>query len=157
MMLCSQMADGFPKEKKLWEYYQFREHLTRIDGVVVPTELRPMAHDAVLFVSDRKVVVHALHGHRAPRTECRIVTEDSDGTEINISGQAFVSFRIQLCGKTDGAKEATTKGCATPGKARKGKVITMVSKCRYDPKKLEGNYGQDNVVFKGSQEVDGTG
>ena len=53
-MLCSQIVDGFPAEKKLLreelrEYYQFREHLTQIDGVplykervVVPTALRPM-------------------------------------------------------------------------------------------------------------------
>ena len=59
MMLCSQIVDGVPSEKKLLreellreelqEYYQFRKNLTQIDGVllykdrvVVPTALRPM-------------------------------------------------------------------------------------------------------------------
>ena len=32
-------------------------------------------------------------------SKCRIVTEDPDGAEIKISGQAYVSYRIQLCGK----------------------------------------------------------
>ena len=40
---------------------------------------------------------------------CRIVTEDPDGAEINISGQAFVSFRIQLCGKGNKGKEGFEK------------------------------------------------
>ena len=37
MMLCSQIVDGVPSEKKLLreelqEYYQFRENLTQIEG-----------------------------------------------------------------------------------------------------------------------------
>ena len=58
-MLCDQIVDGFPDEKKLLrlelrEFYHHRDHLTQVDGVplfknrvVVPIVLRPAALEAL--------------------------------------------------------------------------------------------------------------
>ena len=58
-MLCSQITDGFPPDRRLMrvelsEYYQHRDHLTQVDGVplfknrvVIPPALQPAVLDAL--------------------------------------------------------------------------------------------------------------